>query len=64
MIHPGDAIAPYSLVRTIGRGGYGEVWLGEKRSALLTTLAALKMPLVADDDFMTIAQAVEHALTV
>ena len=54
MIKSGHSIGPYTLIRTIGRGAYGEVWLAEKRSALLTTQVALKMPLVAENHVETV----------
>ncbi len=59
MFHPGDTIGPFRLLRTLGRGAFGEVWLGEKRSALLTTKVALKLPLVTDADFEAVRQEAE-----
>ncbi len=56
MFHPADTIGPYTLVQTIGRGAFGEVWLAEKRSVLLTTQVALKMPLIAENDVETMKQ--------
>jgi serine/threonine protein kinase len=44
MLHAGDKLGPYSLVRTLGRGAFGEVWLAERATSLLTTQAALKLP--------------------
>jgi predicted ATPase len=56
MFHSGDSIGPYTLLRTLGRGAFGEVWLAEKRSSLLTTKAALKLPLVAESEIDAVRQ--------
>lgn len=37
-------IGPYILIKQIGRGGFGEVWLAERRTEILTTRAAIKLP--------------------
>lgn len=44
MRYKGDKIGNYILINKIGRGGYGEVWLAEKRTTLVTTKFALKLP--------------------
>ncbi|HEY2847426.1 MAG TPA: protein kinase [Pyrinomonadaceae bacterium] len=44
MFKPDVMIGPYKLIRRIGKGSFGVVWLAEKRSALATTSVAIKIP--------------------
>lgn len=48
MAHPDEMIGPYTLVRKIGQGSFGVVWLAEKRTPIATTCFALK--LARDED--------------
>ncbi|MFZ1699552.1 MAG: serine/threonine-protein kinase [Pyrinomonadaceae bacterium] len=50
----GQIIGPYVLVRKLGRGGFGEVWLAEKRTELVTLRVAVKLPLDPNVDLKTI----------
>lgn len=44
MYRANDQIGPYTLVRKLGQGASGLVWLAERRGSLLTTEVALKVP--------------------
>lgn len=50
MLRAGDKIGPYTLIRQLGRGAFGVVWLSEKRTAIATTRFALKLPREEDVD--------------
>ncbi len=48
MEDPLRTLGPYKLIRKIGRGAFGVVWLAEKRTAITSSLVALKLPLDAE----------------
>ncbi|MEW6210076.1 MAG: protein kinase [Acidobacteriota bacterium] len=56
MLREGEKIGPYILVRQLGRGGFGIVWLAEKRTTITTTEFALKLILDAEPDLEAIRQ--------
>jgi branched-chain amino acid transport system substrate-binding protein len=53
MFHPTQKIGVYTLVKRLGRGGFGEVWLAERHGKFATTKVAVKLPL---------DELVDHAL--
>lgn len=56
MFRSGQQIGVYTLVRQIGRGGFGEVWLADKRTQFVTKKVAIKLPLDEQIDFDAIRQ--------
>lgn len=42
--HAGDEIGPYRLLKPLGRGGMGVVWLAERADGVLMRQVALKLP--------------------
>jgi serine/threonine-protein kinase len=45
--HAGDHVGPYRLLREIGQGGMGSVWLAERADGAYTRQVALKLPRLA-----------------
>src|SRR5437667_12089506 len=56
MFGPGSQIGPYSLIRRIGRGCFGEVLLAERRTELVTTQCAVKLPLIESINLDSVKQ--------
>jgi formylglycine-generating enzyme required for sulfatase activity/serine/threonine protein kinase len=56
MFRPGDRIGPYILLRKIGRGAFGVVWLAERRTAIVNMQVAVKLALNEDIDLEAVKQ--------
>jgi serine/threonine protein kinase len=54
MFKANDQIGPYILIRQLGKGAFGAVWLAEKRSVITTTKVAIKLPLEEAPDLSAI----------
>jgi serine/threonine protein kinase len=59
MFASGQQIGPYCLVRELGRGAFGVVWLADRRGSLATTQVALKLPLSEEVDIPAIQREAE-----
>jgi serine/threonine protein kinase/Tol biopolymer transport system component len=56
MVQPQSKIGSYTLISKIGSGGFGVVWLAEKRTAITTTRFALKLARNEDVDIEVFKQ--------
>lgn len=56
MFREEQQIGLYKLIHKLGKGGFGEVWLAEKRSELVTKKVAIKLPLGEQVNIETIRQ--------
>ncbi len=59
MFYEGRQIGSYTLLRKLGKGGFGEVWLAERRSQFVTKKVAVKLPLDEQVNFDAIRQEAE-----
>jgi len=62
MLRAEEQIGPYVLIRQIGKGSFGVVWLAERRGKFLTTQVAVKIPLDDDPDLDAIRQEAQSWL--
>ena len=56
MRQPGQYVGPYRLIKELGRGGMGVVWLAERADGQYSRQVALKMPLVENLNWLLAAR--------
>lgn len=56
MFFSGQRLGSYTLVKTLGRGSFGEVWLANRETKFVTTKVAIKLPLREQVNAETIKQ--------
>ncbi len=56
MFFPGQQFGKYTLVKQLGKGAYGEVWLAMRHAKFVTTKVAVKLPNTDQIDFDAIRQ--------
>ncbi|HEX8367655.1 MAG TPA: protein kinase [Pyrinomonadaceae bacterium] len=56
MFQAGQKFGSYVLIRKLAKGGFGEVWLAEKRSQFVTKKVAVKLPHAGQFNFEAIRQ--------
>ena len=56
MFQAGQKFGQYVLIKKLAKGGFGEVWLAEKRSQFVTKKVAVKLPHAGQFNFEAIRQ--------
>ena len=56
MLRANSEIGPYTLIKQLGKGAFGVVWLAEKRTAIATSQVAIKIALDEEPDLEAIKQ--------
>lgn len=58
MFQEGQIIGYYTLIKFLGRGAYGEVWLAENRSNFPIEKVAIKLPLDRQIDLQAVKEEI------
>jgi serine/threonine protein kinase len=56
MLRANSEIGPYTLIKQLGKGAFGVVWLAEKRTAIATSQVAIKIALDEEPDIQSVKQ--------